>query len=288
MNRDITKKPTTVKLIISLFLLITGLAISPAGLAQQLPLWEMGVGFGALHLPFYRGADTTNNFVIPFPYLVYRGERLNIDESGIHQRLFRSDDIKLELSLAGGVPVSSGDTDSLRNGMPDLDPTVEIGPSLEIKLWENETDNRSVMFNLPFRATVSVSTSELGHQGYAFAPYLEYVVRSRKPGNWKVGLAFGPLYADEEYHNYFYEVTSEYATASRPEYHSQGGYSGSRFTLTMQKNIGDVWLGTFLRYDSLAQAAFEDSPLVATNIYHAFGFAMTWVFAKSKTLVKVE
>jgi len=281
-------KITTVKLFVILIFLITIISLSSAGLSQQLPLWEAGVGFGALHLPSYRGADTSNNLVIPFPYLIYRGERFNIDEAGVHQRLFKSDYTKLELSLSGGVPVSSGDTDGIRNGMPDLDPTVEIGPSLEIRLWENDLTKRSLMLNLPLRATASVSTSKIDHQGYAFAPYIEYVIKSQQPGNWKVGLAFGPLYADEEYHNYFYEVTSEYATATRPEYHSQGGYSGSRITLTMQKNIGDVWLGTFFRYDSLVQTAFEDSPLVTSDYYHAFGFAMTWVFAKSKTLVKVD
>lgn len=288
LNTEVSKKITTVKSTLSFLSLITGISFSSVCLSQQLPLWELGVGFGALHLPYYRGSDTTTNFVIPFPYLVYRGDRFNIDESGVHQRLFKSDNVKLELSLAGGVPVASGDTKSVRNGMPDLDPTVEIGPSLEIRLWENNINQRSLMLNLPLRATASVSTSKIDHQGYSFSPYLEYVLRSRTPGSWKVGLAFGPLYADEEYHNYFYEVEPEFATPSRPEYHSEGGYSGSRITLTVQKNIADVWLGAFLRYDSLREAAFQDSPLVTSDYYHAFGFAVTWVFAKSKTLVKVD
>lgn len=243
---------------------------------------------GALHLPFYRGAETTDDLLIPFPYVIYRGDIFRIDEGGVHQRLFQSDNIKLELSLAGGVPVPSGDTEGVRNGMPDLDPTVEIGPSLEIRLWESEREKRSLMLNLPLRATLSVNTSKLDHQGYAFTPYIEYVVKSRKPGDWKIGLAFGPLYADEEYHNYFYEVEPEFVTASRPEFHSAGGYSGSRVTLTLQKNIGDVWIGAFLRSDYLGEAAFEDSPLVVTDRYNAFGLAMTWIFAKSKTLVEVE
>jgi len=285
---DVIKKIITVKLFIAFIYLIAAIIFSPASFAQQLPLWEFGIGFGALHLPFYRGADTTSNLVVPFPYLVYRGDWFKIDESGVHHRLFISDRAKLELSLSGGVPVPSGDTDSIRAGMPDLDPTVEFGPSLEINLWENERDKRSLWMNLPLRATVSVSAAEIDHQGWAFAPYIEYVLKSRKPGDWKTGLAFGPLYADEEYHNYFYEVTSEFAKPSRLEYHSRGGYSGSRITLTLQKNIREVWLGAFLRFDSLAESAFEDSPLRTSDYYRAVGFAMTWVFTKSRTLVEVD
>lgn len=282
------KNSTAAKLIIAYVILITGISFSSRCFAQQLPLWEFGVGFGALHLPFYRGAESTRNFVIPFPYMIYRGKIFRIDEDGVHQKLFKSDNVKLELSLAGGVPVPSGDTGGVRDGMPDLDPTVEIGPSLEIRLWENEIKNRTLMLGLPFRAAVSVSRSVLDHQGYAFAPYMEYVLESRKPGDWKIGLAFGPLYADAEYHNYFYEVEPEFVTASRPEYHADGGYSGSRITLTLQKNIADVWIGAFLRYDNLEKVAFEDSPLVTSHHYKAVGFAMSWVFAKSKTMVKVD
>src|SRR3972149_1463791 len=156
---DVIKKIITVKLFIAFIYLIAAIIFSPASFAQQLPLWEFGIGFGALHLPFYRGADTTSNLVVPFPYLVYRGDWFKIDESGVHHRLFLSDRAKLELSLSGGVPVPSGDTDSLRAGMPDLDPTVEFGPSLEINLWENERDKRSLWMNLPLRATVSADSS---------------------------------------------------------------------------------------------------------------------------------
>ena len=40
-------------------------------------------------------------------------------------------------------------------------------------------------------------------------------------------------------------------------------------------------MGGFVRYDTLAGAAFEDSPLVRTRGYFAAGVAVAWIFAES-------
>jgi outer membrane scaffolding protein for murein synthesis (MipA/OmpV family) len=254
--------------------------------AQELPLWEVGIGAGVLHLPYYRGVDQTRVYGIPFPYLIYRGKYLRVDESGAHGRLFQSDAVKLELSLAGGVPVT-GDGNSPRQGMPDLDPTVELGPSMEIRLWQNHDHRRKLWLNLPLRSAISVSLQKIAQQGWTFTPYVEYTVESPHPGDWKLGLAWGPLYADSAYHDYFYAVEPGYATLTRPAYSSPGGYSGNRVTLSLQRNIGDLWIGAFARYDDLSHAAFLDSPLVNTHHYLATGLAFTWIFSKSSTMVSV-
>ena len=259
--------------------------LSPAH-GQELPLWEIGIGTGALYLPYYRGADQSRAHGIPFPYIVYRGEYLSIDEGGAHGNIFRSQDVILELSLAGGVPVTSSN-DSPRFNMPDLDPTAELGPSLDARFWHTNDDRRALWLRLPVRAAISINLEKLDHQGWTFSPYIEYIVESPHPGNWKLGLAWGPLYADNNYHDYFYEVISRYASPSRPEYHANGGYSGNRVTLTLQKNIDDLWIGAFIRYDNLNNAEFLESPLVNSHSYLATGIGFTWVFSKSDTLVNV-
>jgi len=252
--------------------------------SQELPLWELGVGTGALHLPLYRGADQTQTLGIPFPVIVYRGERMSIDEGGAHGYLFRSHDIRLELSLAGGVPVASNG-DSPRVNMPDLDPTIELGPSLDLRFWHRESQRRSLWLKLPLRTAISVSLEKLAMQGTSFSPYVEYIAESPKPDHWKIGLAWGPLFADGNYHDYFYEVDSAYATPSRPEYHAHSGFSGNRITLTLQKRNGDLWLGAFVRYDNLRNAVFLDSPLIDSHDYLAIGAGFTYIFSKSDTLV---
>jgi len=263
------------------------LTVSHSAHAQKLPLWEIGVGLGALYLPFYRGASQTKTYALPYPYLVYRGKYLEIDAGSVRGHLFETKRTLLDLSLAAGIPVPS-DEDGARVGMPRLDPTLELGPSLEVHLWHHKMKRRSLTLNFPLRSSFSVSLDHIAQQGWSFSPYLEYAIKSSRHGDWKASLALGPLYADSDYHNYYYQVDAGYASASRPEYNASGGYSGSRVTFTVTKNIGDLWLGGFIRYDDLDGAVFKDSPLVTEGSYMAMGVALTWVFAKSETLVEVS
>ena len=57
----------------------------------------------------------------------------------IRGTFFDSDRVELSLSLAASPPVSS-DRVKAREGMPDLQPTVEIGPSLDVRLWRSDDE----------------------------------------------------------------------------------------------------------------------------------------------------
>lgn len=255
--------------------------------ADGLPRWEVGVGLAGLSVPFYRGAEEDKNYLVPLPYFIYRGERLKIDDAGIRGNIFRSERAKLDFSLAGGVPVPR-DGNNARLGMPSLDPTIEVGPSLEIRMWRGHEINHDVWLRMPLRAAFALGRS-MEHQGWIFAPYAEYAWRSAvRQASWKISVSAGPMFADQRYHDYFYEVAPAYATATRPEYHARGGYSGSRITLGLQRRSGDLWVGVFGRYDSLQGVAFGASPLVKSKEYHAIGVAMTWILFKSRTTVEDE
>lgn len=260
--------------------------LSNATWADGLPLWEVGVGVAGLNVPFYRGADQDNSYVLPLPYVIYRGEYLKIDKSGIRGNVFSSDRIVLDFSLAGGVPVPR-EVGGARAGMPSLEPTLEVGPSLEMRLWQGREISHDIWLNLPLRAAFSAGNSGIDHAGWIFAPFVEYTWRNeRHHASWKANIAVGPIYADESYHDYFYSVDAAYVAVDRPEYRASGGYGGSRVSMGVQRRLGDLWFGVFGRYDTLQGAVFGASPLVKTRQYHAVGFAMTWVFLKSKTLVK--
>ncbi len=260
----------------------------PAGAwGQDLPQWELGLGLGAVAVPHYRGAADGRTFALPFPYFQYRGEYLKVDDDGVHGHLFRSPRVKLDMSLAGGVPVSSNH-DGPRAGMPDLDPTAEIGPSLEVMLWRHPEQRSAVWLRMPLRAAYSVSFERIAHQGWVFAPFVEYVTRNGTVGGpWAMGLSFGPIFADEQYHDYFYAVPAVHASATRPTYEASAGYGGSRITLSLQRRTGPWWFGVFARIDSLHGATFRNSPLVETNSYFALGFAISRVLAVSKKTVAV-
>jgi outer membrane protein len=262
---------------------ILGLCINSASAAEPhaLPRWEVGIGLGVLSLPFYRGAASGRTYIAPLPYIQYRGEHVRVDEEGIRSALFRSNAVRLDFSLAAGVPVSS-DGNSARRGMASLDPTVEIGPSLEFLLWHPRERDRALWLKFPMRAALSVALRNIEYQGWIFAPYLDYrMIKGERTQAWTMTLAVGPQFADRRYHDYYYEVTPADVTPLRPEYHPTMGYSGSRVTLGVQKRFGGYRLAAFGRYDDLRGAVFNDSPLVQQQHYYAVGAALIKLLAVS-------
>lgn len=253
-------------------------------LAYHLPVWELGVGVGGLNLPAYRGAKGRINYLVPYPHITYRGDAVRLDEDGMRGRLFESDRINLDLSLAGNIPVPE-DSGSAREGMPDLDPVGEFGPTLDIAFWRQggrHEGESSIWLRMPMRAAMSVGDPLIMNQGWIFSPYLDLSYRKgASRSHWRVSLALGPLYASRRYHEYFYKVPQKYETPERQTYQPDGGYSGSRATFTLAVNSKQWFFGAFARYDSLKGAVFENSPLVETSQYFAVGFAISRIFTSS-------
>ncbi|HWR88030.1 MAG TPA: MipA/OmpV family protein [Acidiferrobacterales bacterium] len=262
--------------------------VTGTSIAEEKPLWELGFGFFTLTSPDYRGSDESRGYLLPLPYIVYRGDIIKISRSGIYSRLLETDRVNLDLSADAGVPVDSS-KNSARQGMPDLDATFEVGPALEVCLWRNCNGDRKLQFRLPVRAVFSTDFGSIESRGGSAHPNLNFDIKNIGPGSsWNFGVAAGPLYATERLHDYYYEVVPLYATGTRPAYDARGGYSGSRVTLALSKRFQRTWFGAFARYDSLTGAKFEDSPLVRSD--HAFmaGFSVAWIFAESEMFVGVK
>ena len=267
-------------------LILLALAPGRASHAQARPLWEAGIGIAALRLPDYRGSDQARNYLLPFPYLIYRGRILKVDRKGVRGQLLHTDRVTSDVSLGAAVPVYSRRSDA-RQGMPNLEPTLEIGPSLSVLLARDETAHRSLTLNLPLRAVIATNFRHVHGEGWVFSPNLNLDQAHIGPGRaWNLGISIGPLFADRQYHSYYYTVAPAYATAARPAYAAPGGYSGSRLTLALSRRYQDLWFGAFLRYDDLAGAAFENSPLVKQKYSLMAGFGVAWIFARSTTLVE--
>ncbi len=267
---------------------IAALLIASQGWAgEEKPLWEIGLGVGGMSFPAYRGSDKVHNFLLPAPYFVYRGEFFKSDRHGIRGNLFESDRIELNLSLSASPPMDSDDVE-VREGMPDLDSTVEFGPQVDLTLWRSDNRKRNLKLRMPVRAAFTVESSP-EQVGWIFSPNLNLDITDLPalPG-WNIGFLAGPIFATEDQHDYFYSVAPEYATASRPAYQADGGYSGSQFLMSLSKRFDHTWVGAFIRYDTLNGAVFEDSPLVEKQSFVAAGLAIAWIFDESKTRVWVE
>ena len=254
--------------------------------AEELPLWEAGLGFAGLTIPDYRGSDQQRGYLFPLPYLIYRGNILKIDRKGVYSQLFQSERVELNISLDAAVPVNSGNN-TARSGMPDLDPTVQIGPAIEICLFRDCGSEREVRFRIPVRAVRASDLNRTYGIGFVANPQLSFDFKNIGPGGgWSFGFALGPLFATEQYHDYYYEVLPQYAVPGvRPAYEASGGYSGSLLIAALSKRFDHVWFGAFARYDELSGAVFENSPLVKTRHFLMAGFGFAWVFGQSRTLV---
>lgn len=254
---------------------------------QEKPLWEVGVGVAALSFPAYRGSENQHNFAMPTPYFVYHGDFIKADRHGVRGDLFDSDRVDLTLSFSASPPTSSKDA-PVRAGMPDLKPTVEVGPKIDVTLWRTENRTRFVKLRLPLRTAITVEGSPRD-AGWIFSPDINIDITDL-PGlpGWNLGLVTGPYFATRRQHEYFYTVPEQYATATRPAYTAKGGYSGAAFLISLSKRFDKTWLGLFARYDTLANAAFEDSPLVKRKRMVAGGIGVSWVFDESKTRVWVD
>lgn len=269
-------------------LMFLTLLLPKSALCEEKPLWEVGAGLVLLQMPDYRGSDESRIYLLPYPYLIYRGDILKVDRERISGRIFKTDRMVLDFSLFGNVPVDSSKNEA-RRGMPDLDPIFEIGPSLNIKLLENRQDHYKLNLALPGRAVFSTDFSSLRHEGWVFSPRLIFEKDELiSESGLNLGISAGPMFADSGYHRYFYSVDPAYATAIRPSYDAGSGYSGSTLTVGLSKEYKQFIFHAFVSVDFLQGAVIEDSPLVKNKCSVMSGFSVSWIFLKSATLVPAE
>lgn len=256
--------------------------------AAELPLWEAGAGVAVISFPEYRGSDQRRTFVLPVPYLVYRGDYLKADRNSVRGQFIKNDRVELSVSVNGSIPVDSSDNVA-RRGMPDLDPTLELGPNLLLTILRKSDRSIEIGLRLPVRTVIASDFSHTRNVGWVFQPQINIDFRDTWLGEgWNVGFATGPLYGDRRYHNYFYGVAPAFATPQRPAFTAAGGYAGSQILGAISKRFPSFWVGAFARWDTLSGAVFEASPLVRQKDSFAAGFAIAWVFGRSQRLVEAE
>jgi outer membrane scaffolding protein for murein synthesis (MipA/OmpV family) len=256
-------------------------------LAQEKPLWEAGVGVLAVNLPAYRGARESLTDVLPIPFLVYRGEYVKADKDGIRGVLFDSGRVEVNLSVAASPPVNSGKV-SARLGMPDLNPSLELGPSVDIKLWQSPDSATRVKLFVPMRAAFTLERHPQ-YVGWQFTPRINLDVdHPLGMQDWTLGNVAGPIFGSREQHAYFYGVQPQYANAERKAYEAKAGFAGVQILSALWKRFPSYWVGGFVRYDALSGAVFKDSPLVTRSSGFSGGIAISWVLGQSSRMVTVE
>jgi len=99
--------------------------LNPGG---KKPLWELGLGVAGLRLPDYRGSDQSRGYLVPLPYVVYRGTWLKADRDGARALLLETQRVKVDVSVAASTPTRSRDNVA-REGMPTCRRSARSGPT---------------------------------------------------------------------------------------------------------------------------------------------------------------
>ncbi|WP_086930298.1 MipA/OmpV family protein [Agarilytica rhodophyticola] len=242
--------------------------------AQALPKWEAGLGLGGQVLRDYRGSKEGQVNAFPFPFVIYRGDFIKADRGGVRGEFLTND--RIEFTVSGEAALNGQSEDNeLREGMPELESAFELGPSLNINLT-GEDFTRGWQLRLPLRAVTTVGRTGVHYEGYNFNPRFTYN-QPKLFNRWLASFNVGVLYGSNRYHDYYYTVREEFVTPTRPRYEADAGFSGYYFKAGLSARKQDFWYGLSLRYDNLSGTTFEDSPLVETNDYFSFSFAVAWI-----------
>jgi len=250
--------------------------------ADPVPLWEFGLGGGLVAFQDYPGSTTTHVYPVPLAYLVYRGSFLRSDRDGMRGLLAEDSRVELSISAGASAPVRN---DAAREGMPELRPTLELGPEARFHLWRSDDRRVRLDLRVPARRVITVEASPHA-LGWFAAPNLNLDLRDLGGhAGWDLGLSAGPVYADRGYNSYYYSVAPEFANAARPAYLADGGYSGFASTIALSKRWPRYWCASYVHRDSLGGAVFDASPLVHRQSYWSGGFGCAWIIGASTRMV---
>jgi MipA family protein len=261
----------------------TWACIPPAASAKNLPLWEIGLAGGAASTPAYPGADVHSTRALVLPFVIYRGKVLRADGSSISARLFDSERVELDLGFAASLPARSYDV-AAREGMPDLNALLEFGPRLKIQLAKPSPSSQ-VRLELPLRVPMELSGG-LPRHGLVFEPRV-VIETGDGTGKWQASASVGVMAGNSKLNAYFYEVAPQYATATRPAYHAEGGLMMARLGIGLSRRLSSDWrVFTSVRYDNLAHAANRDSPLFLRSSGVSVGTGFIWIARRSVALAR--
>ncbi len=254
---------------------------------EELPLWEFGLAPIWAQIPHYRGSDEHENYAFAVPYFVYRGEIFKSDRDGVRGIFWRNEKFETDVSLSGNPPVS--DENTAREGLPELDPLMEIGPALKYYFEElGEFDAFFLQAGLRFATSVDTDDLSTGYEGIVADLNLIYKnSRLLKKEKIRFHLSTGIQFGSAEYHSYFYDVEEQYATTDRPAYESEQGYAGFQISGSLMKELTPALsIGAYARYINTEGAAFDNSPLFKEAHNYAGGILLLWTIAESDKMIQ--
>ena len=191
--------------------------------------------------------------------------------------------MELNLSIGGSLPSNSEDNPT-REGMPDLETLLELGPGL---LWHLKRPSKNspwkFALNIPLRLAASVDFFKAKERGLVFQPmfYAIYDGFLFKNSTWFLSLS--TLFASKKYQSYFYDVPEQFVKVERPVYSSSSGYMQSSLSLGMAYRFSKNWsMFSGVLHTRYEESKNINSPLHVRNSNTSFALGILWWFYKSE------
>lgn len=279
-------------LLAALFFLSLGTAAfaeEPVDPPEGQALWEFGLFNAAARIPDYRGSDEYQTYVLPLPYVIYRGRIIQADREGVRGIFFRTDRLESSFSVWGNPPVN--DDNDARRGMPDLDAIFEAGPAIRwFFLGRDFPDSLHAQASIRAASSIDFGELDIRYEGIHGAVNLVYDnTRLLRDLGIGFGANLGLDIADGGLNGYFYDVDPAYATPNRPAFSSGGGYAGLSLAVNARKRLTEsLSFGVYSRWENSTGAAYADSPLVGTENNFTIGCALTWKIWQSEARAPVD
>jgi MipA family protein len=252
--------------------------IETAGRPAPLPLWELGAVFFGVYQQVYLGSDQNLTRALPLPFLIYRGDVLRADQERLGVRAVNTPTVEVDIDFAGAFGSSSDDIDA-RRGMPDLGTRIELGPRVKWNLGAAPGGGRW-QAEFPLRAVFDVD-DRLSTLGLSFEPGLQYSRRSSS--GWAYSAGVSALVGNRRRNEVYYTVDPAFATPERPAYDASAGLVAWRASLSLSRKLTPDWqLFGFVRMNTLAGSAVEDSPLVRRTTGASAGLGVAWTWKRSE------
>lgn len=251
--------------------------------ARSLPLWELGAFAFGVSQQAYPGSDEQLTRGLLLPYGQYRGRFLRADRETAGLRAVKTPVYELDVGVSASFGGSSSEIGA-RRGMPELGTLVEFGPRLKINLgaWGEGRHAGRWRIELPVRGVFDL-TDSAAHRGMAFEPEINFQRRSL--GGYGYAVSLGAIVGDRRLNRTFYGVAPIYALADRPAYEAKSGLVAWRLSASVSRTLTPDWrIVGFARFDSVAGAANEASPLVrrTTGATVGLGLSYTWLRSEAR------
>jgi len=255
---------------------------------RERPLYEIGAGILYSKFPNYPGASSSKQVVLPFPNLIYRGEKLRLKrEEGARGIFYNGENVEIDISFDGTLSSDADDTEA-REGMPKLDTLIEFGPRFLYNIAK-VTDSNPWDFDFHLAGRIAFSTGlfkNLHARGLVVNPFLTVRRVSLFTDDDLFAASASIKYATMEWHEYYYSVNQRFATESRPFYKSKSGLAELSYALFYNYPIkNDFYTFAGGIHSFYSQSANKESPLLTQNSNITFVLGIYWNFHKSKQKV---